>query len=226
MQTPAEKHLIEKVVELLKEGHQGLGLPKILNVGAGKSIVLEKKIQEGYGKQCIFDRLDVTDCSVNDPIAGKCVTASVESMPEIKSEEVQIVFANYVFEHVGDLRKASSEVARVLAPSGYFIVSLPNPTAPEFILSKYTSTSFHQMIKGGGEGHHAHETQYAYRSIEEFIEIFGKYFSVLEINYWSNTCGYLYRFPVINIMSHLYDRIINVFNIKSLMGNVCIVFKK
>ncbi|MFZ6015286.1 MAG: methyltransferase domain-containing protein [Patescibacteria group bacterium] len=226
MQTPAEKYLIKKVIELLKRNKKEAGSTKILNVGAGNRIVIEKSIHNEFGDDFVCDRMDIVDCRANCPVIGKCFTASAESMPEIKSNDYQIAFANYVFEHLADLNKAASEVARVIKPSGFFIASLPNPTAPEFILSKYTPTKFHQIIKGKGEGSRAHETHYAYKNIKQFIATFEKYFTAVEIQYWSNTLGCLYKFPVINMISKLYDRVVNSLNIKILMGNVCIVFKK
>ena len=225
MQTPAEKYLIQKVAQMIKESY-GLDSTKILNIGAGKSIVIEKSILDIIGSRFICDRMDVTDCNVEYKNVGECFVASVESMPEIKSNQYDIAFANYVLEHVHDLDKAASEICRVLKPSAYFITSLPNPSAPEFILSKYTPTKFHQIIKGKGEGMYAHETEYAYKDIKQFISIFEKYFSCVEIKCWSNTLGYLYKFPVINIFSKIYDKVIDYLHIKMLMGNVCIVFKK
>lgn len=226
MQTPAEKYLIKKVAEIHKsksEYHKNI---KMLNIGAGKGIVLEKSINNEFGAKFVCDRMDVIDCTAHYPVIGKCYLASAESMPEIKSSEYDIAFANYVFEHVADLKASASEIDRILKSGGHFIVSLPNPSAPEFILSKYTPTKFHQIIKGEGEGMHAHETHYAYKNIADFVAVFERYFSVVEIKYWSNTLGYLYRFPILKTMSRLYDKIVNYLNIKLLMGNVCIVFKK
>lgn len=226
MQTPAEKYLIKKVIKFLENIYDHTGHVKILNVGAGKSIVLEKSIQNVFGKEFICDRVDVVDCYAQHPVIGECFVASAESMPEVKSAEYDLAFANYVFEHIADLNASAQEVARILKLSGYFMVSLPNPSAPEFILSKYTPIGFHQFIRGKGEGSHAYETHYAYKNIKEFITIFEKYFSVSELKYWSNTFGYLYKFPAIGIISRIYDKIVNFLNIKFLMGNVCIVFKK
>ena len=225
MQTPAEKYLIKKVSQILK-GSDASNKLRILNVGAGESIVLENSILSITNDKFFCDRMDISDCSVKHPNVDECFITSVESMPEIKSNLYDLAFANYVLEHVADLKKASSEIYRILKPLGYFITSLPNTSAPEFILSKYTPAKFHQFIRGKGEGSHAHETQYAYKNIDEFVSIFEKYFSVIEIRYWSNTLGYLYKFPVVNIISRLYDKAVNYFKIKMLMGNVCIVFKK
>ncbi len=226
MQTPAEEYLINKVVDLLKIKRQQGGTIALLNVGAGKSTVLEESIADGFGSGFVCDRLDIVDCSARHPSVGRCYIASVESMPEIETAKYDIAFANYVFEHVSNLKAAARELDRVLKPGGYFVVSLPNPIAPEFILSRLTPLRFHQMIKGRAEGIRVYETHYAYRSIREFVSIFERYFSVVEIRQWPHTFGYLYRFPVANIVSKLYDKVVAFFRIKFLMGNVCIVFKK
>ncbi|EKE07655.1 MAG: hypothetical protein ACD_18C00023G0001, partial [uncultured bacterium] len=153
---------------------------------------------------------------------------SVESMPEVKTNDYKIAFSNYVFEHIENLEAASSEISRVLQSGGYFVVSSPNPSAPEFVLSKYTPTKFHQFMRGedDGDGAHAHETHYAYKNIKDFIRNFDKDFEVLEVKYWANTYGYLYKFPVFNILSKIYDVLVDLLHIRFLKGNVCIVFKK
>lgn len=231
MQTPAEKYLIEHVRNVLNDTasrrHGSGGDVRILNIGAGKSTVIENSIQNGSSAQFICDRVDVSDCSVQHPRAGEYFVASVESMPRVPSARYDIAFANYVFEHVSDLSAAAAEVHRVLKPNGLFVTTLPNTSAPEFRLSKHTHTAFHQLLKGGGEGHHAHETHYAYRSIQEFVTIFNQHgFTTVEIRYWSHTFGYLYRFPVLCHLSRFYDAVINRLRAKHFMGNVCIIFKK
>ncbi|MFB3887064.1 MAG: class I SAM-dependent methyltransferase [Thermodesulfobacteriota bacterium] len=224
MQTPAEIYLIQRVSEILKEDYNAE--PKILNIGAGRSTIIESSISNMIGNKFTCDRMDVSDCYANHPVIGECFLTSVESMPEIGSRRYDLAFANYVLEHVTHLNKAASEIHRILKESGCFVTSIPNPSAPEFTLSKYTSTKFHQFVKGNSEGCQAHETCYAFKNIEDFASIFEKYFSAIEIRYWSNTLGYLYKFPVTNILSRAYDRMINYLNIRTLMGDACIVFKK
>ncbi|MCR4280212.1 MAG: class I SAM-dependent methyltransferase [Candidatus Komeilibacteria bacterium] len=225
MQTPAEIYLIKKVAQILRE-RADLARLKILNVGAGDSAIIEDGILNLLGDRFISDRVDVVNCSIKHPNVGRCFIASAESMSEIKSDEYDLAFANYVLEHVADLGMAAKEIHRILKTSGYFITSLPNTAAPEFILSRYTSTKFHQLIRGKGEGSHAHATHYAYKSVGEFVAIFENFFTTIDIRYWPNTFGYLYKFPVVRIFSRVYDRVVRYLNIKMLMGNVCIVFRK
>jgi len=73
----------------------------------------------------------------------------------------------------------------------------------------------------------AWETVYSHNCIPELIEIF-------EVNglirhdakYWSYTEGYLRRYPLVSTFSRLYDRFVSASQLKQLMGNVCITFKK
>lgn len=225
MQTPAEKYLIKKIIETLAQ-HKSQDISKILNVGAGKSIVLEESIAKS-GNKFICDRVDIVDCQRNHPNIGQCLINSVESMTEVKTESYLAVFANYVLEHVADLDKAAKEINRVLKPKGLVILSLPNSSAPEFILSKYTPTWFHQFVKGKGEGKKAFAAHYAYKSIKDLISIFkNNNFTVLEEKYYPFSYGYLYKFPIISYLSKIYDRLVDYFKIKFLMGNICLVMIK
>lgn len=225
MKTPAEKFLITKIIQVLKNS-PGLDTRKIINLGAGKSVFIENSIISDEYK-FICDRLDVIDCSVNNPLVGSCFISSIESMPMIKSESYMLAFANYVLEHIARMDKASKEIYRVLKHDGVFILTLPNPTAPEFILSRHTPLWFHRFIRGKGEGNVAFKTHYAYKNIDDLVKVFLKNkFSLLEIKYYSFTYAYLHRFPIFEYISKLYDKLINHFGFKRLMGNVCIVFKK
>lgn len=225
-QTPGEKYLISKTVALMKQlAADGRAL-RLLNVGAGTSLVLENSIQKGFGGPFVCDRMDVSDCTAQHAVVGQCFVTSVEHMPAVKTADYDLAFANYVLEHLEHLDQAAAEIARILKPGGYFVTSLPNPRAPEFILSKYTPTSFHQLIKGHGEGSHAHETHYAYKNIKHFVQVFEKHFTTLEVRFRANTYGYLYHFPVLHWLGKAYDGVVNALRIKPLMGNVCIVFKK
>ena len=231
MQTLGEKHLIVKTAELMKQlrsQDSANGQPlRILDIGAEKSVVVEDVLTEQFGPTFECDRTDIVDCTVRHPQVKQCFIASVENMPQVSSNYYDLAFANYVLEHIEDLEKAVEEIARVLKPNGFFITSLPNPRAPEFMLAKLTPTSFHQFIKGQGEGRHAHEIHYAYKNINQLIDVFEKKFTTVEVRYFPNTYyGYLYRFPILNFLSRIYDGLVKTLNIKPLMGNVCLVFRK
>ena len=221
MQTPAERYLIQKITDILNADNDS-DLKRILNIGAGKSLVIESSLIDASHK-FICDRIDIIDCTVKHPSIGKCFIASVEAMPELESESYLLAFGNYTLEHVLDLDKASKEISRVLKPDGFLILSLPNPSAPEFILSKHTPLWFHRFFRGRDVYH----TYYAYKNIQNLVNVLiANGFTVVEIKYFSFILGYLYRFPIIDLIGNAYDNIVDYLNLKNLMGNVCLVVKK
>lgn len=222
MQTPAEHSLIAHVDAALRRA--GSVVPRILDIGAGQSLVIEGYLQ-ATGRNFVCDRLDTEPCRAEAPYIGECIQASIESAPMIPSGRYEAVFANYVLEHVHDIPAAAREIKRILKPGGIFAVSTPNPQAPEFILSRFTPLWLHQKIRGSRPEHRAFETVYAYRSINELADIFrNEGLNARVIEYYPATETYLYRFPFIRPLSRLYDTIIRSLGWKRLLGNVCVVF--
>lgn len=222
MQTPAEKKLVHQLYDFIRERQNESNLPLILNIGAGQSISIERQLTN-LGSKYVCDRIDIDDCSVKFSTVRDSWICSVEEMTPLKSGEYLAAFANYLLEHVMDIQKMCSEIYRILRPSGIFIASIPNLTAPEFILARHTPLWFHKKVRRA----EAWETHYSWKTIEELVKIFETNGFIKQyIKYWSFTEGYLWRYPLVSTFSRQYDRIISKTKIKRLMGNVCIVFKK
>jgi hypothetical protein len=82
-------------------------------------------------------------------------------------------------------------------------------------------------VKGKGKFSEAYETFYAYKNIGELIKIFtAAGFKAKEVKFYPFTIGYLFRFPIISILSRLYDKLISLLGCQALMGQVGIVFEK
>jgi SAM-dependent methyltransferase len=220
MQTPAERHLIKQISEFLCR-NQG-NAPPILNIGAGRSTVIEQTLN-GSGYTFICDRIDVEDCKVEFPNAGSAWQCPVEKMTPLESGHYAAAFANYVLEHVRDLKMAASEIFRVLKPGGLFITSVPNLTAPEFLIARNAPAQLQKLMTQGK----GFETSYSWQTIGDLTRVFeGAGFVVEETAYWAFTEGYLWRYPVVNAISRLYDRAVSKSGFKHMMGNVCITLKK
>lgn len=223
MQTPAEKHLIRTLKSFLCEHHKrNCDTPKILNIGAGRSVVIENQLASS-GFPFVCDRADIENFQIREHYVGDYYQCSVEAMHQIKSKEYDAVFSNYLLEHVQDLNKAASEIYRILKPAGIFVASIPNPTAPEFLLAKYTPLWFHKIIRGK----EAWETHYAFKNIKALRTIFQKAgFETIAVFVWSFMEGYLERFVILNKLARLYDKFLDIVQIKRFMNNACVVFKK
>jgi SAM-dependent methyltransferase len=226
MQTPAEVFLIEQTIIFLRNMPIASRPARIINIGAGKSFVIEDSVAAA-SDYFIADRTDIYECNMDNPRAGRRFICSADKMPEVPTENYDLAFSNYVLEHVKNLPEAAKEIYRVIKPGGIFVVSTPNPQAPEFFISRHTPLFFHQLIKGKGKFSEAYETFYAYKNIAELVKIFNSAgFKAREVKFYPFTIGYLYRFPIASIASRLYDKLISLLGIKALMGQVGIVFEK
>ena len=221
MQTPAEKELVHQLHMTITKNQDKSDPPLILNIGAGKSVSIENQLND-LGCKYISDRIDIDKCCVEFPSFRNSCISTAENMAPVKSGEYVSAFANYVIEHIKDIKKMCHEIHRILIPSGTFIASIPNPIAPEFVLARHTPLWFHKKVRQ----EEAWETHYLY-TIEDLINIFeNNGMAKQSLKYWSFTEGYLWRYPLLSTFSRLYDRSITRMSIKRMMGDVCIVFKK
>ena len=222
MQTPAERHLIRQISEFLCRDQDSGEARLILNIGAGRSTIIEQNLADS-GCSFICDRIDVEDCAVQFPNAGSAWQCPAEKMTPLESGRYAAAFANYVLEHVGDLKAAALEIFRVLEPGGLFTTSVPNLTAPEFLIARNAPASL-QRVMTQGKGF---ETSYSWQTIGDLTRVFEQAgFIVEDTAYWAFTEGYLWRYPLINLLSRLYDKAITKFGFRHMMGNVCITLKK
>ncbi|MBD3251265.1 methyltransferase domain-containing protein [Candidatus Uhrbacteria bacterium] len=226
MQTPAERCLIQNVIASLPFSKRNKMLSTLLNVGAGRSTILETAIATAVPR-FTCDRIDVEQHRIKHPNVRNMYHASVESMPAVPSKTYDVVFSNYVFEHVPDVEAAIQEIARVLKQDGTCILTIPNPNAPEFFISKWTPHHFHQWVKGSGEGQEAFPTFYAYRSIRNLTRLFEAHGFILKSDQrFAFVYGYLYRFPILNVIGKAYDGLLSLLRLKPLMGHVCLTYQK
>jgi SAM-dependent methyltransferase len=228
MQTPAEAVLIERTCALL----QTLDPTQrtVLNVGAGQSTVIEDEILRRLGPDSGFgsDRLDIEDCEVAHPFVRRCFVQSVERMTQVPSSRYALVASNYVFEHVPDCRSALREVSRVLRPGGHFVFTVPNPSAPEFLVARRTPIWFHEEVKGRHEGaSRSYPTFYDYDSLAGLARLgLASGLEVLETFQASFLWGYLARWPLLAVVGRTWDRVVDGLALRRLQGHVCMTMRK
>jgi len=89
MQTPGEKYLIKYIKKIIGD----IDDAKIINVGAGKSTLIEESIFETHKKfEC--DRIDVFDCRASHPSIRSCYVSSAENMSMIESNHYNLSFGS------------------------------------------------------------------------------------------------------------------------------------
>jgi SAM-dependent methyltransferase len=222
MQNPAEKCLVQKLVSFLKSHETDANAHQILNLGAGQSVSIEQQLIQA-GCRYVCDRIDIENCSVEFSTVGECWQCSVDDMKPVSSSHYDAAFAHYLLEHVENIRRASQEIYRILAPGGLFVATVPNTLAPEFVLARHSPLWFHKLIRGG----HAWETKYAYNGISELLDVFLKSgFQIEEERRWPVVYVYLHKYPIIGLFAKLYDKTISTCKCRRLMGNVCLALRK
>lgn len=217
----AERLLVKELDDLLSRAPSDTRL-RLLDVGAGHSLTVARQLRH-LRLPDLIDRIDIEATHVEHRNLGRTWQGSVECMPEVPSSEYDAVFANFVLEHVRDLRSAASEIRRVLKPGGMFVTTVPNTAAPEFLLARHTPVALHQLVRRG----RAWETAYSYRSVADLVRIFA------EAGLTPRTCAffpvvgrYLAGYPVLGTVGALWDRMVCASGIKELMGEVCVVLTR
>jgi SAM-dependent methyltransferase len=198
------------------------GDARLLNLGAGQSVVIENQLVDA-GVRPLVDRVDVEDPVVSHPLAGQMWLASADAMPSVPNDTYAAVFANYVFEHLPDPDGAIAEVRRVLRPGGLAVVSVPNPSAPQFRIAARTSVRFHSLVRG----HKSWEVAYAFKTPDELARRFeaaGLRCEAAEL--FPQTEQYVERFPVLRGLAKRYDALVDRRGWRRLMGDACLAFRR
>jgi SAM-dependent methyltransferase len=217
MQTPAEAKLIETLASLC-----GTSEPTLLNAGAGTSAIIEDALVE-RGARFREDRVDLVDAALDRPFVRRTFRCSVEQMTPVPAGEYDLAFSNYLLEHVPDLRATAREMHRVLRPGGAYVISVPNPTAPEFLFARFTPLWLHRVLLGRPVG----EKYYSYRSLGHLRGIFLAAGFVPEIAWhYSSIEDYVERFAALRVLGRAYDRALAGLGWPVIMGNACLVFRK
>ena len=208
-----------EVAALNREGRQAL----LINLGAGSAAVLENQLAEVVGDQFCVDRVDVDLRRVEHPRVGRQWEESIVRMPGVPDRHYDIAFANWVLEHVDDVRSAIREVARILRPGGLVVVTRPNPRAPEFRFAALAPEGIHKAFKPDG-----FETHYAYGSVSRIRDYLEGSGMRIERYLCAPVVGaYLSRLPWwVSWLGRAYDHLVVRLAVVPLCGAVVLVARK
>ena len=185
----------------------------------------------GLSDAIIIDRIDILDSTVAHPMIRSCWQCSIEAMPMVPSEHYDFVVAQWLLEHVKDVDSAAHEFARVLRPGGRSCAAVPNPTAPEFILSRYTPYRLHHLLVAGASS--PTPTHYAFRRVEELVSILRRAGLTTLVDdrvpcvgrYLHDRASALGRLRL-GWLGKGYDRLLIRYGLRGLMGDVFLVAER
>ncbi len=139
--------------------HQSIGtgpLGCVLDDGCGRGMYtpfLRRRARFVVGIDVSEDHLRTMVRRYGRDGGVRFLRASAEALP-FQDSSFDFLLCTEVLEHLRDDRKALGEVARVLAPGGRAIMSVPVPPAPirdrEHVREGYTPADIEPMISGAG----------------------------------------------------------------------------
>ena len=137
--------------------------PLLLNLGAGRSTGIEAQLDQA-GARFVVDRVDLELTIVRHAKVRQQWAGTIEDLSAVADDSYDLIFCNYVLEHVSDVERAVGEMARVLQPGALAVLTVSNPRAPEFRVAARSPDWLHRVFQPNG-----FRTAYAYGSVEGLI---------------------------------------------------------
>lgn len=174
-----------------------------LHLGSGRdSQELGRQLEE-KGEVVAFDT-DITGLRQNTTPAK--VAGDGQRLP-FAADKFDLVFSEYVFEHLPHPESALAEIDRVLRPGGSFIVLVPNPAHYYARIADLTPFWFHRFwFRLKGIEDHEEErfpTQYEWGTYEDITE--NDRWELKDFTSFPGPTGYTRILPI-HLLFTLFDR--------------------
>lgn len=138
---PSFAYTMEKVVAHLQQYRQ----PKVLDIGCGRKSDIGRYLK-GHSSHALIHGADLDEYSLKNSDVDELFICDAADMP-FEDESYDVVFSQFLLEHVEDSQKTVDSISRVTAPGGLAALIIPNPTSPASTVAKLTPYSFHLFFK-------------------------------------------------------------------------------
>ncbi|MEM6449373.1 MAG: class I SAM-dependent methyltransferase [Cyanobacteria bacterium P01_D01_bin.105] len=138
---PSFAYTMNKVVLHL----QRYDRPKVLDIGCGRKSDIGRYLKE-HRSHALIHGADLDRYSLKNRDVDELFICDAADMP-FENGSYDVVFSQFLLEHVKDSQETVDSIARVTAPGGLATLIVPNPTSPASIVAKMTPYSFHLFFK-------------------------------------------------------------------------------
>ena len=138
---PSFAYTMEKVVAHLSQYVQ----PMVLDIGCGRKSDIGRYLKE-HNSHALIHGADLDEYSLENTDVDELFICDAADMP-FKDGSYDVIFSQFLLEHVLDSQKTIDSIARVTAPGGLATLIVPNPTSPASTVAKLTPYSFHLFFK-------------------------------------------------------------------------------
>lgn len=213
-------------IELIKDR-----FPIILDVGCGNSSDLSKYLRRETNVDIEIHGIDVDEYAQENPDVDQVYIGSAEDMP-FKDNVYDMVFSQFLLEHVNNAHQTLRSMSRVIRPNGTLVITIPNPLSPESIATKYTPHSIHILFKKWiqkmpNASRKTFPTKFDFKSVKNIKNILDGFgFSSVEIHYVAESYYRFRRRPILGRLSLLYTQFLSFLHLNKLQSSVVIVATK
>lgn len=200
----------------------------VVHLGCGHDI---ENMVSSYGADCEIHGVD-PDASA---IAGYCGNAWLGSGEELPfgDSTVDLVFSEYVLEHLESPDAVFHEISRVLVDGGLFISVAPNFWSYKSLAAHYTPLVFHKTLvrilrpNSGRTDGDVYPTEYKANTAGDLRNLgFCSRLHLEQIQYVDNGPTWFQRIPVLFEIGILVHFILKIELLKKFRCNLVVVFKK
>jgi 2-polyprenyl-3-methyl-5-hydroxy-6-metoxy-1,4-benzoquinol methylase len=149
--TRLEEQVMFEYLDTIAKNYPGR---QLLDLGCGSGLISKQLQERGWQVRGLdFSSVAVAKAQANSIDAA--VADIDEGLPE-PADQYDVVVAGDVLEHVFDPLAAIGEVARVLKPGGYFLVTVPNDVSVMVRLKTLLGISYQEVMyrRSGVYKHH------------------------------------------------------------------------
>lgn len=198
----ATRRYQERLAELVKPGM------RILHAGCGWD---KKEVSRPFIQMCKVVGVDL-DPRVASMFHSEFHLGSLNSMP-FESASFDLIFCEYVVEHLDDPAGAFREMQRVLKPGGRLLLLTPNLYSYKVLAAATTPHQFHiwmgRIRYGRGQEADMYPTLYRCNTAARFRELArGAGLETVGIDFVTNGPTWFEKFPVLFEIFDLYHRLI------------------
>lgn len=138
---PSFAHTMEKVMSHLR----GYNNPKVLDIGCGCKSGIGRYLKK-HRSPVLIHGADIDEYALKNRDVDELFICDAAKMP-FEDGSYDVVYSQFLLEHVKDSQKTVDSITRVTAPGGLVALIIPNPTSPASTVAKITPYSFHVFFK-------------------------------------------------------------------------------
>lgn len=226
---PTLTYAMNEIIAYLKNFQKSV--PKLIDIGCGTKSDIAQYLKE-KNQAVILHGVDIDEQASANQDLERVFICSAEEMDKYVSETYNIVFSQYLLEHVRDSEKTLKAMSRLVAKQGILAIILPNPNAPESIVTKWTPYWFHVFFKRVIQNYENVEentfpTCYSFNTlnnVENQLKIYG--FNEVKTAYIPETYYRFRRRQILGKMSITYTKILSLLRLDRFQSSAVIIARK